>query len=207
MKTVFKVGMKVYDQLFFPDIEGVVTSTNFIPKKSFFDEEEDSDEDYIHPYPVEVDFKGEQALYKNDGSGFMDFPTLSTNPYKVELQGFEQKAPVSTFEDAIKWLRENNKYDVSISDDSKVTYFSKKENYPVFEALRKLIILRDYYNDGWQPDWEDDEWKYFIEYYRGKLDVERTCGNNRVLAFKSKEIRDKFLEEQRELLEIAKPLL
>ena len=39
MKTVFKKGQKVYDQMFFPDVEGVVTSTNFIPKKSFFDKE------------------------------------------------------------------------------------------------------------------------------------------------------------------------
>ena len=92
-------------------------------------------------------------------------------------------------------------------EGSEATYFTKKENYFAFDALRKLIILRDYYNDGWQPDWEDDEWKYFIEYYRGKLDVERTCGNGRVLAFKSKGIRDKFLEEQKELLETAKPLL
>ena len=203
MKTVFKVGMKVYDQLFFPDIEGVVTSTNFIPKKSFFDEEEDSDEDYIHPYPVEVDFKGEQALYKNDGSGFMDFPTLSTNPYKVEFQGFEQKEPKPTYEEAVKWCIKNLKdYRESVCTE----YVNEKQENAI-EALRKLIILRDYYNEGWQPDWEDDEWKYFIEYYRGKLSVERTCGNNRVLAFKSKEIRDKFLEVQKELLEIAKPLL
>lgn len=208
MKTVFKVGMKVYDQLFFPDIEGVVTSTNFIPKKSFFDEEEDSDEDYIHPYPVEVDFKGEQALYKNNGSGFMDFPTLSTNPYKVELQGFEQKAPAPTFETAVSWIASNNRYNPAYAEiDKKEKVFLSKTYFYAFDALRKLIILRDYYNDGWQPDWKDDEWKYFIEYYRGKLSVERTCGNNRVLAFKSSEIRDKFLEDQRELLEIAKPLL
>ena len=203
MKTVFRKGMKVYDQLFFPDIEGVVTSTNFIPKKSFFDEEEDSDEDYIHPYPVEVDFKGEQALYKNDGSGFMDFPTLSTNPYKVELQGFEQKAPAPTYKEAVKWCIENLKdYRECVCTE----YVNEKQENAL-EAFRKLIIFRDYYNEGWQPDWEDDEWKYFIEYYRGKLGVERTCGNNRVLAFKSSEIRDKFLEDQRELLEIAKPLL
>jgi hypothetical protein len=202
MKTVFKVGMKVYDQLFFPDIEGVVTSTNFIPKKSFFDEEEDSDEDYIHPYPVEVDFKGEQALYKNDGSGFMNFPTLSTKPYEVVLEGFEQKEPEITYEKIILFNQKQRVYIPTI--ELKLPNDNMAE---AFKALAKLIWLRDYYNEGWQPDWEDDEWKYFIEYYRGKLSVERTCGNNRVLAFKSKEIRDKFLEEQKELLEIAKPLL
>ena len=210
MKTMFKVGMKVYDQLFFPDIEGVVTSTNFIPKKSFFDEEEDSDEDYIHPYPVEVDFKGEQALYKNDGSGFMDFPTLSTNPYKVELQGFEQKAPVPTYEDAVNWIENNKSYKpayVEVNEKEKV--FLSKTYFYAFEALRKLIILRDFYNEGWQPDWESSEviWKHSIVCYEGKICKDLSYKISRILTFRTKEIRDKFFEEQKELLETAKPLL
>ena len=203
MKTVFKVGMKVYDQLFFPDIEGVVTSTNFIPKKSFFDEEEDSDEDYIHPYPVEVDFKGEQALYKNDGSGFMDFPTLSTNPYKVELQGFEQKPPAPTYGEAVKWCIENLKdYRECVCTE----YVNEKQENAL-EAFRKLIILRDYYNEGWQPDWKSDEFKYCIQVYKGDIETMNYNTIYKVMYFKTPEIRDKFLEEQKELLEIAKPLL
>ncbi len=195
MKTVFKVGMKVYDQLIFPDKEGIVLTTNYIPEKIF--DEDDFDENYVHPYPIEVEFGSETMLYTSDGdSGMCGFKTLSTKPYKVELQGFEQKAPTPTYEEAEEWIRKE---------------YEKGNNYlmlkDTFEALRKLTILREYYNKGWQPDWEDDEWKYFIENYRGKLDTSRTCGNGRVLAFKTKEIRDKFLEEQRELLEVAKPLL
>lgn len=114
-----------------------------------------------------------------------------------------KKPPAPTYGEAVKWCIENLKdYRECVCTE----YVNEKQENAL-EAFRKLIILRDYYNEGWQPDWEDDEWKYFIEYYRGKLSVERTCGNNRVLAFKSKEIRDKFLEDQRELLEIAKPLL
>ena len=195
MKTVFKKGMKVYDQLIFPDKEGIVLTTNYIPEKIF--DEDDFDENYVHPYPIEVEFGSETMLYTSDGdSGMCGFKTLSTKPYKVELQGFEQKAPTPTYEEAEEWIRKE---------------YEKGNNYlmlkDTFEALRKLTILREYYNKGWQPDWEDDEWKYFIENYRGKLDTSRTCGNGRVLAFKTKEIRDKFLEEQRELLEVAKPLL
>jgi hypothetical protein len=196
MKTVFKEGMKVYDQLMFPDVEGVVISTNFIPEKSFFDKEEDFEEDYEHPYPIEVDFKGEQALYKNDGSGFMDFPTLSTKPYEVELKGFEQKAPVPTFEEAEDWVKR---------EFAKGNIFLMSKD--VLEALRKLVILRDYYNEGWKPNWNESSTKYCIE--QEGLDI---CGrnhtyNSRVMYFKTDEIRNKFLKEQRELLKIAKPLL
>lgn len=207
MKTVFKVGMKVYDQLIFPDKEGIVLTTNYIPEK-FFDED-DFDENYVHPYPIEVEFGSETMLYTSDGdSGMCGVKTLSTKPYKIEFQGFEQKAPAPTFEDAIKWLRENNKYDVSISDDSKATYFTKDENYSAFEALRKLTIIRDYYNEGWKPDWKnDDENKSVILTENDKIKCEENYSYKRVLSFKSKEIRNKFLEEQIDLLEIAKPLL
>ncbi|WP_314809769.1 hypothetical protein [Capnocytophaga granulosa] len=201
MKTVFKEGMKVYDQLMFPDVEGVVTSTNFIPEKSFFDKEkgfeEDFEEDYEHPYPIEVDFKGEQALYKNDGSGFMNFPTLSTKPYEVVLEGFEQKAPAPTYEEAEEWVRK---------EYAKGNIFLISKD--VLEALRKLVILRDYYNEGWQPDWSNSiKLKYIIKVSGEKIVIDDTYNIKRTMSFKSKEIRDKFLEEQKELLEIAKPLL
>ena len=195
METVFRIGMEVYDQINFPDLEGKVVKIHNDESK----------------YPLGVCFNKEMSIHYYDLKGRFrkdKIPTLSTKPYKVELQGFEQKAPIPTFEDAIKWLQENNKYDVYISDDSKVTYFTRKENYSAFEALRKLVILRDYYNDGWQPDWKnDDENKYVILTENDEIKCERNYSYKRVLAFKTSEIRNKFLEEQRELLEIAKPLL
>nr|DAU48789.1 MAG TPA: hypothetical protein [Caudoviricetes sp.] len=210
MKTVFKEGMKVYDQLMFPDVEGVVTSTNFIPEKSFFDKEKDFEEDYEHPYPIEVDFKGEQALYKNDGSGFMDFPTLSTKPYEIEFQGFEQKAPAPTFEEA--WEETDRIYEPkSEYDKEEFGGYPSQELANAAEALRRLLFLRDYYNDGWQPNKKDKE-------QRG-VSVTLDCDNNFMVwgilketepykfIFKDDETAYKFLEEQKELLEIAKPLL
>lgn len=185
MKTVFKVGMKVYDQVNFPDKEGKV-------EEIYIGEEEE--------YPIVSFGKRERICYSSDGrlSGRIT-KMLSTKPYKVEFQGFEQKAPAPTYEDIVKernyiYLPEN-------------LVAPNKELADAVVALLKLLFLRDYYNDGWQPDWEEDEWKYFIENYRGKLNVRRTYNNGRVLHFKTPEIRDKFLEDQRELLEIAKPLL
>lgn len=192
MKTVFKVGMKVYDQINFPDMEGKVVKIHEDESK----------------YPLGVCFNKKMSIHYYDLEGRFrkeNIPTLSTKPYKIELQGFEQKAPVPTFEDAIKWLQENNKYDVYISDDSKVTYFSKKEKYHVFEALRKLIILRDYYNEGWRP--KNYSYVHIITTRNGELVRDCLMGDFRVLYFKSQEIRNTFFEEQKELLEIAKPLL
>lgn len=184
MKTIFKVGMKVYDQVFEPDIKGEILDVNM----------------ELSSHPITVKFGSCVRYYTAEGCrGKNTIKTLSTSPYTI--QGFEQKAPAPTIKDALEWLRKNDGCDEFDNN------YPKKENVFCFEALKKLVILRDYYNEGWQPDWQDDEWKYYIENYRGKLDTDRIHSTSVVLSFKTKEIRDKFLEDQRELLEIAKPLL
>ena len=191
METVFKVGMDVYDQLFYPNKKGVV--------KRIYNDEPDID------FPIEVEFEEKIESYSLKGScNYFGIITLSTSPYT--LQGFEQKAPVPTFEEV--WDEVERIYEPkSEYDKDEYKGYPSQKLADAAEALRRLLFLRDYYNEGWQPNWEDDEWKYFIEYYRGELEVSRTCGNSRVLHFKSRDIAKRFLKEQKELLEIAKPLL
>ena len=189
MKTVFKVGMTVYDQVNFPDMEGRVDEIDLVAK-----------------YPVTVSFgiQEYEGFYSLDGTERNSFkPTLSTSPYKVEFQGFEQKAPIRTYEEAVEWLEKNSKDRVIYADEA----YINEEYEGAFEALKKLIILRDYYNDGWQPDWEDSSDKCCITLRKGKFTPRIYYFDFEVLHFKSIKIRDKFLEEQKELLEIAKPLL
>lgn len=180
MKTIFKVGMTVYDNIFFPNSKGeVVRIDKHIDCERVF---------------VQFDCLDYELSYTTDGRYYTDIkPTLATKPYT--LQGFEQKAPAPTYEEALVKAKTN------------FNGYPSYELAMAAEALQKLLFLRDYYNEGWQPDWTNDKWKYFIEYYRDEFCINRSCGYSRVLAFKSKEIIDKFLEEQKKLLEIAKPLL
>lgn len=184
MKTIFKKGMKVYDQFNSPDTEGVVVEV--------IDNECDD-------YPIVVSFLNEYDIYYYTPEGRFnkgDIPTLSTKPYKIEFQGFEQKAPTPTYEEAEEWIRKE---------------YAKGNNHlmmkDVLEALRKLIILRDYYNEGWQPDWNDDTTKYVIKCVSGDLSDSISICVSYTMNFKSQEIAKKFIKEQKELLEIAKPLL
>ena len=190
MKTVFKKGMKVYDQFNSPDMEGVVVEV--------IDNECDD-------YPIGVSFLKYDICYYTPEGRFnkRDIPTLSTKPYKVEFQGFEQKEPAKTYEEALKWCIGNLKdYRECVCTE----YVNEKQENAL-EALRKLIILRDYYNEGWEANWEEQKRKYCILVDKKEIDITDNETISRVLCFKSGEIRDKFLEEQRELLEIAKPLL
>lgn len=196
MKTVFKVGMEVYDQLNFPNKKGVIVEIS---------------NDENDPYPVEVSFENEAGrnYYTPEGRfNKKHIPTLSTKPYKVEFQGFEQKASAPTYEEAVKWIENNKRYNPAyVEIDEKEKVFLSKTYFYAFEALRKLIVLRDYYNEGWQPDWNDNATKYSIEVEVGEIVGRNHHCNARIMSFKTNDVRNKFLEEQKELLEIAKPLL
>ena len=195
MKTIFKEGMEVWDKTISPNKGKVI--------EAFADTKFD--------FPIKVEFEdGLKVQYTNDGCFVKSkgaINTLSTSNYSIDFKGFEQKAPAPEFHEALEWLENNKNYQTVFEDER--TYPSK-EIYEAFEALRKLIILRDYYNKGWQTDWEDknnDGDKYCIMLYKGELTAIEYSYTYEVLHFKTPEIRDKFLEEQKELLEIAKPLL
>lgn len=191
MKTVFKVGMEVYDQIYEPDVKGEVLDVNLD----------------ISPHPITVKFGSCVRYYTAEGCrGRNQIRTLSTSPYRIE--GFEQKSPVPTFEEA--WTETDRVYEPkSEYDKEEFGGYPSQELANAAESLRRLLFLRDYYNDGWQPDWESSKgvWKHSIVCYEGKICKDLSYKISRILTFKSKEIRDKFLEEQKDLLETAKPLL
>lgn len=74
-------------------------------------------------------------------------------------------------------------------------------------ALCQLIQLRDCYNEDWHPDWADNNIKYVIQCNVDVIAKNIKYGEQSVLAFKTREIRDEFLENFRNLIEVAKPLI
>lgn len=76
-----------------------------------------------------------------------------------------------------------------------------------FLILNKLLQIRDYYNQGWEPNWNDCTDKYVIWSFENKLysDVS-TCANS-IFAFESKEVRDTFFENFENDLEKIKEFL
>lgn len=196
MKTVFKVGMKVYDYIYGKgeviEVQNYQYVDNILLVK-FSNRKE----------PIKYSLDGRLINYKTcggdlDSENIATNPTLSISPYTLE--GFEQKAPAPTYEEVVRdknyiYLPEN-------------LVAPNKELADATKALLKLLFLRDYYNKGWQPDWKDgDEEKYCIRNFGNELCAMDLGFSVRVMAFRTPQIRDKFLEEQKELLEIAKPLL
>ena len=78
-------------------------------------------------------------------------------------------------------------------------------------ALCQLLVCREVYRQGWKPDWTNtNENKYCIVNVRNKITPSNSTFNavyNKVLSFQSEEIRDKFLENFKDLIEEAKELI
>ena len=75
------------------------------------------------------------------------------------------------------------------------------------KAMQQLRLLRDCYNDGWKADWSKDYGKYVIFRHKKGLETTETPFCVAFLNFKTAELRDKFLENFKDIIEIAKPLL
>ena len=108
-------------------------------------------------------------------------------------------------ESEIKEINETRDKILAIEGNRNV--FPNREEAEACLALAQLCQLRDRYNDGWKPDWTDFTMKPSIYFHK---DI-ATTGENRsertILYFRSEKIRDKFLENFKGLIEIAKPLL
>jgi hypothetical protein len=74
-------------------------------------------------------------------------------------------------------------------------------------ALCQLIQLRDCYNDGWVPNWNGSEYKYVIEVVRNQSSKSFYSYTSKILAFKTEKLCNKFFENFKNLIEVAKPLL
>lgn len=75
-------------------------------------------------------------------------------------------------------------------------------------ALMQLLVCREVYRQGWKPDWTNgDENKYCIINDIDKITKITCLFNSKVLSFQSKEIRNKFLENFKDLIEEAKELI
>lgn len=95
----------------------------------------------------------------------------------------------------------------STTEVSMKSTFAKKEQAEASLALAQLSQLREVYRNGWKPDWKDGDYKYCI--YFGN-DLLTKCSNyetSMFLSFQDEETRDLFLENFRDLIEQAKPLL
>lgn len=81
-------------------------------------------------------------------------------------------------------------------------------------AVKKLILLRDFYNNSWKPDWDniiEDKYQIKKDYDREtkvlSFNVEIGFSPSTFLNFNNREYADEFLTNFRELIEQAGDLI
>ena len=178
MMTIFNQGQEVYDEVFFPNRKLTISNINYSNEK-------------IEVCGEYYDFEG----YRLDDETFkrvLSIPTLSTRSYS--LNGFEQKSNIPTYKTAEEWYKKK--------------YHEKVELEDALDAIKQLSVLRNYYNNGWVPDF--GKYFYISSFTDGDfavIEFDECTYEKRFLTFKTRETATKFLNEQKELLAIAKPLL
>jgi len=148
---------------------------------------------------------------------------------KIEIpNGFEIDKENSTFEQIVfkeikkqlpktwKELEEIQGYFVhtmasieKLRKDSKglENVFATEEQAKASIALAQLSQLRDVYRNGWVPNWQDSELKYIIDFFGSGFKKDCYTITNVFFSFQDEETRDLFLENFKDLIEQAKPLM
>jgi hypothetical protein len=93
------------------------------------------------------------------------------------------------------------------TNDKSRNVFPTKAEAEASIALSQLCQWRDKYNEGWKANWYNTNTKFCINIHQNKTNMINTPSISHILYFKSVEIRDKFLNDFKDLIEIAMPLL
>lgn len=75
-------------------------------------------------------------------------------------------------------------------------------------SLAQLLELRDYYNDGWMPDWNNSiQEKYYISIIGDDIRRDSCWSCRNILSFKDEKTRDEFYNNFKSLIEQIKELI
>lgn len=125
--------------------------------------------------------------------------TLDSKEYTIDKEKIkEMLKPVlpTTFEEVeSKYIQDRDLIDIHHEYSNEL------------EILSKLLYLRDIYRNGWEPDWSDNNSKYGISVQYNQLVKDVSFCINNTFSFQSKELRDKFLENFKDMLEEIKELI
>ena len=155
---------------------------------------------------------------------------METKNIKIDVpEGWEIDKKNSTFENIVfkkkeeqlptKWEDFKNLEGYYVDNYCNIQYYTgkphrdSKNTWPTKEfaeasvAQCQLIRYRDAWNKGWAPDWDVESAKFVILVKSNKIEVGTVYITKTILTFEHENIRDKFMDEFKDLIEIAKPLL
>ena len=122
------------------------------------------------------------------------------NPLKAKEVFINSASKINTVGDYI-----SREYRMPDNDRNLCT---SREEAEAFLALMQLRQLRKAYVKNWEPDWvNDEELKYCVNLQANSFDVQCWYHMSNPFSFPTARLAKQFLDNFKDLLEIAKPLL
>ena len=178
METVFRVGTTVYDEVFHKGKKGKIVKIGDWTKDCLGVEKVL----IVHfgNFSYTYSTRGSLMAFGSQQMNYAMPVTLSTSPYTIGE--IKQEPTPPNVEEAVEWCKEHYKdYRENLCG-----HYLNKEYEEAFDALNSLILLRELYNEGWKPNWEDsNEKKFYIRFYDYGAFDDTTYTNRHVLSFKS----------------------
>lgn len=149
----------------------------------------------LQPYKEET----MEEITVNIPKGY-EFAGIDDNRQQVVFTKIQPEYP-TTYEECCKVLGYSGNYNMILTTDV---------DNKLFNALYRLKVSRDAYWEiagEWKPNFTNQEEKFIIANYHGKVYQAVATNYNRVLVFPTEEMRDAFYENFKELIEQCKELL
>lgn len=87
------------------------------------------------------------------------------------------------------------KEDIEKYQEAEIAYMSN-----ACIAYSKLRYLHEYYRQGWEPDWSDSEQTKYCIIDNNGLSVVECYRKRHILAFRTKELAEQFIENFRDII-------
>ena len=128
---------------------------------------------------------------------------------EIVFKKIETKLPLSVKEIPNRFWFINSYGSITTSDLYEIdkNNLSSAKRAKAFLALMQLVELKDAWNGDWKPDWTNSIPKFVISTGNNDIKAGETLWSQKVLNFKTKEIRDKFFITFIDLIKEAEELI
>lgn len=162
---------------------------------------------------VKITLETAKRWYEQDGEfkeiALSAFTEAELNPVRNEWESMFVGGKIKGYfidhdESSINFFdSEENQFidDYEIGSDFKNMFKTKKQakSALAYAQLTQLMALPEY-NGDWVPDWSNSCYKFIIGRHSGDIEIEYYTKHYYPISFKTAEIRDKFLENNLDLL-------
>lgn len=163
---------------------------------------------------IQIDLNTAKEWYKQGGDlrkvALQAFTENELNSFPKSWEEYCEINPYLDVDKTIFLLADGNINPISSTFYARRNFpgaVPSKERAEQFIILNKLLQIRDYYNQGWKPNWEDSTDKYVIWHFENELHPDVSTYASSLFTFRSKEVRDEFFTNFQPDLEKIKEFL